>query len=129
MDKEVQKHPGGRPKKYTPELIAEITAKLDKYINSTDIPILAEFAYLNNMNRQLFYDYVEFLDILKKYQAKREAGLEKLMLSGKAHVAAGCIFALKNMGWKDNPPDADKPTAIQINIMTTGKVEAVTGNE
>jgi len=44
----------------------EILRKLEKYINDTDIPILAEFCYLNNIRRQFLYENQSMSDSIKK---------------------------------------------------------------
>jgi hypothetical protein len=74
---------------------------LRDYIDQTDIPILAEFAFQNHVDRSNLYKYEELVPTIKALVAKKEAGLERLMLSGKI-PAAGCIFSLKQLGWKDN---------------------------
>jgi hypothetical protein len=92
--------PAGRPTIYTKEVIREIQIKLETYIESNAIPIVAEFAYQNKIPRQQLYDLPELSDTLKRLIDKKEANLEKGLLSGKL-VAAGAIFSLKQLGWKD----------------------------
>lgn len=64
---------------------------------------MAEFAYQNNIPRQRLYDLKDntLKRLMKKLIDKKEASLERLMLSGKQNVATGCIFSLKQLGWKD----------------------------
>jgi hypothetical protein len=95
------KHPGGRPVEYTPEVCASIIKKTEMYIKSVEIPSKARLAYNLNIPYQALYEHKEFSDILKRLEMKREAGLEELMLSGQTNVSTGCIFALKQLGWKD----------------------------
>lgn len=96
----------GRPKKYTDSVIEEIRLELDKYINETDIPIIVEFCYLNNIRRQRLYEFGDenelFSDTLKKCAYKKEANLEKLALFGKINPTMA-IFSLKQhpFSWKD----------------------------
>ena len=45
----------GRPKKYTDEKIEEIRQTLLDYIDKTNIPILVEFAYKNNIPLRCFF--------------------------------------------------------------------------
>lgn len=106
------------PKKYTPKKIEEINEKLEQYIDETDIPIVAEFAYQNNISRQRLYDLKsnELKKLMERLIAKKEAGLERLMLSGKPNVATGCIFSLKQLGWKDRQEISgdNKPIIIKV---------------
>lgn len=92
------KNLGGRPIEIDR---AKLVADLAKYIDETDIPIIAEFAYRHGLNRSSIYEITEVSDALKKLIAKKEAALERLMLSGKPNVAAGAIFSLKQLGWSD----------------------------
>jgi len=91
---------GGRPKKYTKEVKQDILAKFEKYIDETEIPIIAEFAYLNNIIRQKLYEFPEFCDTIKRAIDKKESTLESLALRGKINVTMA-IFSLKQLGWKD----------------------------
>ncbi len=93
-------HAGGRPRKYTKDQVDEIIAKFEEYIKYHDVPIIAEFAYENDIIRESLYDYQEFSTVLKKCTAKKEAALERGMLSGKFPPAAA-IFSLKQLGWSD----------------------------
>jgi len=76
------KHAGGRPKEYTPEKIAEIIDQLNKYIDETECPIIADFAYKHNIRRQSLYDFKEFSDTLRKMIDKKESVLFFKGLSG-----------------------------------------------
>ena len=42
----------GRPRKYNKNEIEEIKIKLSDYIDNSDLPIIAEFAYTNDIVRQ-----------------------------------------------------------------------------
>ena len=90
----------GRPKKYTDEAIEQIQQNMEQYIQITDIPIIAEFAYKNNIPRHVLYDYDEFSTLLKKLTDKKEAQLERLGLTGKVDKTMA-IFSLKQLGWRD----------------------------
>ena len=92
------KNPGGRPIEIDS---VQLLADLEAYTENTEIPIIAEFAYQHGLNRSSIYEIAEVSDALKKLTAKKEAALERLMLSGKPNVAAGAIFSLKQMGWSD----------------------------
>lgn len=91
---------GGRPKTYNEEQIQEISLKLEKYIAEEDIPIVAEFAYLNDVPRNTLYDYTEFSTLLKKLIDKKEAQLERKGLTNEVNTGMA-IFSLKQLGWRD----------------------------
>jgi hypothetical protein len=90
----------GRPKKYTKKVLMELCEKLNKYIDDEDIPILAEFAYQNNVHRQRLYEYPELADTIKRCIEKKEANLEKFGLTGEINTTMA-IFSLKQLGWND----------------------------
>lgn len=94
------KHAGGRPRTYNAEQIEEIKEIMERYIDETDLPIVAELAYTNNIPRQTFYDYPEFSTLLKKLLDKKETQLEKL---GAFNVinSTMAVFSLKQLGWRD----------------------------
>lgn len=96
------KNKGGRPRTYNKTQIEEIKKIMEKYIAESDIPILAEFAYKNDITRQIFYDYPEFSTLVKKLFDKKEAQLEKLALFNVINPAMS-IFSLKQRwaGWSD----------------------------
>ena len=89
-----------REKKYTAEVIAAIRGKLEKYIKKTYIPIVAEFAYQNNIPRQKLYELQGIRDTIKKLIDKKEAQLERGGLEKKVDKTMA-IFSLKQLGWKD----------------------------
>ena len=86
-------------RKWTPTAREELLDALMAYVDDTEIPILAEFAVQNHVRRQALYEFAELSDAIKEAVEKKEAGLERLMLTGKA--TTGCIFSLKQLGWKD----------------------------
>lgn len=90
----------GRPKKYTDEEVQEIVHLFEEYIDNTLIPIIAEFAYQNNIERHSLYDYEEFSTLIKRAIDKKEAQLEKLGLSNEVNQTMA-IFSLKQLGWRD----------------------------
>lgn len=106
------------PLKYTPKLIKEITTKLDEYIETTPIPIVAEFAYLNNIRRQRLYDLQDktLRHLMARLIDKKEANLERQALNGTIDKSMA-IFSLKQLGWKDRQEitgDKEKPISIRI---------------
>ena len=90
----------GRPKAYNDEQVAEIVVKLTEYVTDTTIPIIAEFAYQNDIPRHALYEYDEFSTLLKKMIDKKEANLERMALNKEIEKTMA-IFSLKQLGWKD----------------------------
>ncbi len=88
----------GRPKKFTKSYIEEIISKIENYIDETEIPIVVEFCYKNNIRKQRLYDIPEFSDCIKRLINKKEAQLERLGLEKNNTMA---IFSLKQLGWRD----------------------------
>jgi len=85
---------------YTVEAQKKIVAKIEKYIKETDIPIVAEFAYLNEKRRQTLYDHPLLSDAIKKLIEKKEFALERQGLENKVNTGMA-IFSLKQLGWTD----------------------------
>ena len=90
----------GRPRKYNDTEIQDLLGKLRQYIEDTDIPILVEFAYMNDIPRESLYDYQEFSTLRKRCIDKKEAQLERKSLKGEIDKTMA-IFSLKQLGWKD----------------------------
>lgn len=90
----------GRPPKVREADMPELVEKFRKYIEDTDIPIIAEFAYQNGFGKQYFYDRPEFSDLLKIAIAKKETALEIGTLKGTLNPTMA-VFSLKQLGWKD----------------------------
>lgn len=111
-----QKHPGGRPRKYNDEQVKEIVDKLTKYIDNTDMPIVAEFAYYNDIIREELYDYSEFSTLLKKLICKKETYIEREGLLGRINPTMA-VFSLKQLGWSDRREiSGPEGKAIEITI-------------
>ena len=91
---------GGRPRKFNEDQVEQILELMAEYIETTQIPIAAEFAYKNGIPKQTLYDYEEFSFLLKTMMSKKEAQLERMALSKQINVAMA-IFSLKQMGWSD----------------------------
>lgn len=88
----------GRPKVYNKKEIQAILEKLNEYIDNTKIPIVAEFAYQNDIRRAALYEQPELAYAIKKLIDKKEAELERKGLETNNSMA---IFSLKQLGWKD----------------------------
>ena len=119
----------GRPRTFTDEQVAEIRDKLVQYIATTEIPIVAEFAYQNDINRQILYDYPEFSTLTKKLIAKKEAQLERKGLMNEVNSTMA-IFSLKQLGWTDKQEmkieGGDTPVEIK---QTIDKVKAMVNDK
>lgn len=87
-------------KKNTLEKNEKILKLLDEYIEKTDIPILVEFCYLNNIRRQFLYENKLMTDSIKRLIEKKEAQLERKALNKEIEKTMA-IFSLKQLGWKD----------------------------
>src|ERR1700755_249064 len=79
---------------------AEILNELLQYIDTTDIPIVAEFAHNAGVLRQQLYEMPELSDALKACVQKKEMALEQKALAGQVNCSMA-IFSLKQLGWKD----------------------------
>jgi hypothetical protein len=93
--------PVGHPvSRWTPMAKEDMLGKLQEYVDNTDVPILAEFAYQNHIRRQTLYELGELADARGELIAKKEAQLERLALEGKINHSMA-VFSLKQLGWKD----------------------------
>jgi len=92
--------PGGRPRNHNKEDVEAIKQLLQKYVDETEIPILVEFAYINEISRQDLYDYDEFSTLRKRCIDKKEAQLERKALENTIDKTMA-IFSLKQLGWSD----------------------------
>lgn len=107
----------GRPPKLEEHDIQELVNKFDKYVEETEIPIVVEFAYLNNLDRTFLYDRAEFSTVLKKCIQKKESQLEKGSLMGVLN-STQAIFSLKQLGWKDKQ-EIDMKSDISLHKVPT----------
>src|SRR5574344_341867 len=103
-----------RPRSRTQTQDEELFDRFKEYIDNTTIPILAEFVYMNDINRQYLHDNKMFSTLLNKLKEKKQANLEKGALTGKL-VPAAAIFSLKQLGWRDRPADEMQQQPV-INI-------------
>lgn len=102
----------GRPPKLQEHDLQELVEKFDKYIEETEIPIISEFAYLNNIEKTYLYDRAEFSTLLKKCIAKKESQLEKGSLMGVLN-STQAIFSLKQLGWSDKRELSINPIKVE----------------
>jgi hypothetical protein len=90
----------GRPPKVKEADMPELVEKFKRYIEETEIPIIAEFAYQNGFGKQYFHEREEFSNLIKIAMAKKEAAIEYGSLRGTLNPTMA-VFSLKQMGWKD----------------------------
>jgi hypothetical protein len=91
---------GGRPKKYTDELIAELLTSIHEYTANTEIPILKEWCVSVGVPSTHVYDFEEFSEPIKVLIDKKEAALERKALDGEVNTTMA-VFSLKQLGWSD----------------------------
>lgn len=100
MDEVVEKGAAGRSPKYSEDRIGELVERFREYIKETDLPIIAEFAYQNEIDKTIIYDKDEFSTLRKMATAKKEAKLERATLTGEYNPTMA-VFSLKQLGWTD----------------------------
>lgn len=105
---------GGRPRTFTDDEVLDLVERFEDYIATTEIPIIAEFAYQNDVPRDILYDYDEFSTLRKKAIDKKEAQLERLGLSNQVDKTMA-IFSLKQLGWRDKQ-DIEHSGELDSNI-------------
>jgi hypothetical protein len=97
----------GRPQEYDRDALAREFAE---YIESQEIPIIAEFAYQHKIDMARFYDWPEFENLLKECIQKKQTALERKALKQDVNVTMA-IFSLKQMGWSDKQETTHKGDA------------------
>ena len=102
-----------RPKKYTVQFIKEKLNAMNEYIEATDIPILKEFCYTNDIPSNHIYDYKEFSESIKRLIDKKEAQLEKQALKNEVNCTMA-VFSLKQLGWTDKQVIEQTNTNIKL---------------
>ncbi len=91
----------GRKPRFSKAELQDIIAQYRAYIVETDIPVVSEFAYRMKIPRHYLYGNEELREVTDWLVLKKSAALERGMVTGTLPVA-GCIFALKQLGWKDH---------------------------
>src|SRR3990167_2424671 len=86
-----------------------IRTDLQDYLEKTEVPILREFFYKFKVSEKSFEKQIEHGDeklaLIRDFLiSKKQAQLERGTLSGQLNPAMA-IFSLKQMGWRDNPPE------------------------
>lgn len=123
---------GGAPAIYA--TADELAEKIKKYFdeaseNKWDLTITGLVLYLGFCSRQSLYDYSakeEFSYIIKRAQLAIENGYEHGLHTFKY---GGSVFALKNMGWKDQQDQNITQTIVSVtpNVINSGP--AIAGSE
>jgi hypothetical protein len=88
------------PFEYSNERIVELTNSFNKYIEETEMPIISEFAFLNNVRREFLYENSIMSNIRKQAILKKESYLERAGLDNKVNSAI-CRLSLMQLGWLD----------------------------
>lgn len=112
---------GGRPPHFsTPD---ELNTKIKEYFdhclnNNENITITGLALFLGFADRQSLFDYEkrdEFSCIIKRARMTVENSYENRLYT---HSFGGGIFALKNMGWKDQQEIEQKSSIVDVNNLT-----------
>ncbi len=96
------------------EKIEKLNKELKLYIKNTDIPIIAEFAYIHHIRRQLLYENEILSDTIKNLIDKKEFQLERKALENDIDKTMA-IFSLKQLGWRDKQ-EIEHSGNMEINI-------------
>ena len=109
----------GRPRKVS---IQNLIDGVDAYIESTPLPIVAEYALLNGYTREWLYQLAakekeegrpELTYAIKKIADTKAIALEKGALIGKFSPSMA-IFSLKQLGWRDKPEEKNEGQGVTI---------------
>ena len=115
----------GRPPKMQEHDIELLKEKFRQYIDETDIPIIVEFAYKNELDKRYLYERQEFSTLLKQCIQKKEAALEKGTLTGALNPAMA-IFSLKQLGWRDKQElehSGETTSNVSLSLLTTQELK------
>ena len=108
------KTPGER--NFFPEEIEELRQKFEVYVETSEYPILAEFAYKNSISKTLL-DRIEFKGVKEKCLAKKESVIEVGAMQGKYNPTMS-IFSLKQLGWRDKTETENTHRIETIQLVT-----------
>ena len=91
---------------------------IHEYTDKHEIPILKDCCFENEWNYDYFIELQrnnpELAQEARRLLMKKEIKLEQFMYTGQNNVAF--IFALKQLGWKDNPEPLVVNNSIQNNV-------------
>lgn len=119
------------PHKYTPDVVDDLTQKLDAYIARVTVPFLKEFCMENGLYEEAIRRFIcpnseRFTYLCDQLKYKQEVSLIRLTLANKANPAMA-IFCLKNLArWTDRPPEESSEELInsQLDFANASKVDA-----
>lgn len=105
-----EKHPGGRPTKMTPELLAKATEYVNGgYMVNEPVPTVVGLALYIDVRRSTVYEWVreypEFSDIVDKVLEKQESGLVRGGLLGDYNPSIAKLLLTKH-GYSDKQETA-----------------------
>ncbi len=108
--------PAGRPVEWTKKKRLEVKALFEQYIDSEDMPILAEFCALNKVNRTYLYILEELSDTIDLCRCKKESYLERGALTNIIDTGMA-RFSLHQLGWKSEKSiEVNNSGVITFNI-------------
>ena len=109
----------GRPRKVS---IQNLIDGVDAYLESTSLPIVAEYALQNGITSNWLYHLAdkeaeagrpELKQSIKRITDQKAIALEKGALIGKFSPSMA-IFSLKQLGWRDKPEEKNEGTGVTI---------------
>lgn len=104
MSKEIEKKSPGQPKKFSFDYVKNKGEEYFYICDENNCPytitgLCLHIGFYGKQQLHEYQGYEEFSDLIKIFRTKVENSYE-MRLYGT--TATGAIFALKNMGWKDN---------------------------
>jgi len=96
------KHAGGRPTKYTPELLEAARSYIDRYVDSNKIPTLEGLALACDIRRSTLYEWhngdvaEEFSDIVDKVMKNQAVKLIEQGLDGTYNASITKLLLTKH---------------------------------
>ena len=118
MSKKLQKHPGGRPTKYKPEVIIELNEYLQEAIpENMAIPTVEGIALKLGISKKTLYNWAkknpEFLHALGKLKMMQKEALVKTGIFGGKEINQAIVGLLLKVNHKMSD---QAQTNIQINV-------------
>lgn len=108
-----------KTKKWNPKRIISL---MKRYTDDTQLPILKEFCFNNNLEYKYFLQLCAGDAELDRARCrlldKKEIQLEKALMTGANNTAF--IFQLKQLGWRDNP----EPLVINNTVVNKAETRA-----
>ena len=112
--KPMAKHPGGRPRKWTPKVLMQLVVKLRRYIERETFPMLGDFAGKHGFSAQRWSDWEHdeslpaevrwhIAEAKQMCKDKFLANVIKGGLSAKTQKSVSIFLIKALMGIKDDP--------------------------